>query len=423
MSSLPKLRLSEFSDSNTYCLHKFDDMFSFSSGKNIKQNESSPEFSTPCVRYGELYHMYGEVITKTINKTNLEHSELTFSVGNEILLPSAGEDPLDIGSASALTLEGVAIGRTINVLRPKGTIDYSHIYVSYYINEKLRKRISQLARGASISNVYNSDLKTLKAYLPSFPEQQKIASFLSKVDEKIALLTEKKDKLTEYKKGVMQQLFNGKWEKQDGQLTFIPPTLRFKADDGSEFPDWEETKLGDVTEPPSYGLNSAATKYDGLNKYIRITDIDEADRSFSPSPLTSPEEIDDAYLLEEGDIVFARTGASVGKSYLYNKDDGRLMFAGFLIKFSVSKANPKFISYQMTTSQYDNWVKVMSVRSGQPGINAQEYSTYPLNVPCTEEQEQIANFLSALDHKIYLVSSELEKAKEWKKGLLQQMFV
>jgi type I restriction enzyme M protein len=218
--------------------------------------------------------------------------------------------------------------------------------------------------------------------------------------------------LKKYKKGVVQQLFNGKWEKQDGQLTFIPPTLRFKANNNSEFPDWEEKNLGDVTEPPCYGLNSAATQYDGVNKYIRITDIDDDDRTFSPSPLTSPEEIDDAYLLEEGDIVFARTGASVGKSYLYNKDDGRLMFAGFLIKFSVSKANPKFISYQMTTSQYDNWVKVMSVRSGQPGINAQEYSTYPLNVPCPEEQEQIANFLSTLDYKIYLISSEPEKAKE-----------
>ena len=88
-----------------------------------------------------------------------------------------------------------------------------------------------------------------KAYFYSdreiFEEQQKIASFLSKVDEKIALLTEKKDKLTEYKKGVMQQLFNGKWENQNGQMTFIPPTLRFKADDGSEFPDWEEKTLGE----------------------------------------------------------------------------------------------------------------------------------------------------------------------------------
>ncbi|TON15827.1 hypothetical protein CGH62_27055, partial [Vibrio parahaemolyticus] len=112
-------------------------------------------------------------------------------------------------------------------------------------------------------------IKNTPVASPTLPEQQKIASFLSKVDEKIELLAEKKDKLTEYKKGVMQQLFNGKWEEQDGQLTFIPPTLRFKADDGSEFPDWVEKTLGDVSEPPSYGLNSAATKYDGVNKYIR----------------------------------------------------------------------------------------------------------------------------------------------------------
>ena len=206
--SVPKLRFSEFNKVCEYTQYKFDDIFIFSSGKNIKQNEASPEFITPCIRYGELYHMYGEVITKTINSTNLDKSDLTFSHGNEILLPSAGEDPLDIGSASALILKGVAIGRTINVLRPKGDIDYSHVYVSYYINNKLRRDISKLARGASISNVYNSDLKTLKVNLPELDEQQKIASFLTSVDSKISQLTEKQRLLKEYKKGVMQQIFS-----------------------------------------------------------------------------------------------------------------------------------------------------------------------------------------------------------------------
>ena len=98
--NVPKLRFKEFSEN--YKKYKFEDIFSFSTGKNIKQNEASPNFDIPCVRYGELYHMYSEVINKVINKTNLDKSELTFSQGNEILLPSAGEDPLDIGSASAL---------------------------------------------------------------------------------------------------------------------------------------------------------------------------------------------------------------------------------------------------------------------------------------------------------------------------------
>lgn len=186
---------------------RFDDIFNFSSGKNIKQNEASPDFTIPCVRYGELYHLYGEVITTVVNHTNLESSELTFSEGNEILLPSAGEDPLDIGAASALTLKGVAIGRTINVLRPKTKDSYSHIYVSYYINNKLKKKISTLARGASISNVYNSDLKGLSIPLPSLKEQQVVESFLIALEKKLALANTELEKVKEWKKGLLQQMF------------------------------------------------------------------------------------------------------------------------------------------------------------------------------------------------------------------------
>lgn len=288
-------------------------------------------------------------------------------------------------------------------------------------NYQIMSKASGLA--TSQTNISQKFLLQTKLGIPCLPEQQKIASFLSKVDEKIGLLSEKKDKLTEYKRGVMQQLFNGKWHEQDGQLSFVPPMLRFKADDGSEFPDWEEKTLGELSEAPSYGLNSAAKKYDGLNKYIRITDIDEESRTFTPNPLTSPKDFDESYVLKDGDLVFARTGASVGKSYLYNNQDGRLLFAGFLIKFTISNAIPKFVSYQVTTSQYENWVKVMSVRSGQPGINAQEYATYPLLVAHIDEQAKIINFLSSIDQKISLTNLELNKAKEWKKGLLQQMFV
>ncbi|MGR5283151.1 restriction endonuclease subunit S [Photobacterium damselae] len=186
---------------------KLDDICSFTSGKNIKQSEASPGFSTPCVRYGELYHMYGEVITTVVNRTNLEPSELTFSKGDEILLPSAGEDPLDIGAASALTLKDVAIGRTINVLRPKTKDSYCHIYVSYYINNKLKKKISTLARGASISNVYNSDLKGLSILLPSLEEQQVVKSFLVAIEEKIDLTNSELAKAKEWKKGLLQQMF------------------------------------------------------------------------------------------------------------------------------------------------------------------------------------------------------------------------
>ncbi|MGD1456944.1 restriction endonuclease subunit S [Vibrio alginolyticus] len=422
MSSLPKLRLSEFSDSDTYYPHKFDDIFLFSSGKNIKQNESSPEFSTPCVRYGELYHMYGEVITRTINNTNLEHSELTFSAGNEILLPSAGEDPLDIGSASALTLEGVAIGRTINVLRPKGTIDYSHIYVSYYINEKLRKRISQLARGASISNVYNSDLKTLKAFLPSFSEQQKVASFLSKVDEKITLLTEKKDKLAEYKKGVMQQLFNGKWEKQDGQLTFIPPTLRFKADDGSDFPDWEEVSLGDVLIPTFREVDKPS------NNYLAIGVRSHCKGTFQ-KPDSEPDKVamDKLYVVRAGDLIVNITFAWEGAiAIVKDEDDGGYVSHRFpTYLFNEDRLLGSFFESLFKQKRFRFDLDLIS--PGGAGRNRvlskKEFLKLTVSVPSINEQKKISEGLTLLQQKLDLANSELEKAKEWKKGLLQQMFV
>ena len=141
--NIPVLRFPEFEivENISYKKYLFRDIFNFSTGKSINQNDASPDFETPCVRYGELYHLYNEVIIEVINKSIVDNSVLLFSQGDEILLPSAGEDPLDIGSASALTVENVAIGRTINILKPMKANVYSQIYVAYYINQKLRKNI------------------------------------------------------------------------------------------------------------------------------------------------------------------------------------------------------------------------------------------------------------------------------------------
>ena len=204
--NFPRLRFPEFE--GEYRQYSFEDLFLFSTGKNIKQNEASPEYETPCVRYGELYHLYNEIISEVVNKTNLDKSDLTFSIGNEILLPSAGEDPLDIGSASALTIKGVAIGRTINILRPLKKNLYSNIYVSYYINEKLKKKISTLAKGVSISNVYNSDLKILNALLPSISEQQKISSFLLLINSRIQTQNKILEQLETLIKNVSEKIFS-----------------------------------------------------------------------------------------------------------------------------------------------------------------------------------------------------------------------
>lgn len=196
------------------------------------------------------------------------------------------------------------------------------------------------------------------------------------------------------------------------------PELRFPEFDG----EWEVKSFGDISSDCSYGMNSAAIEYDGIHKYIRITDIDESSNNYKPSPLCSPDGvIDDKYKLKVGDILFTRTGASTGKTYLYKSYDGNLYYAGFLIKFSFGES-AKFVFYNTQLEYYRKWVLKTSMRSGQPGINSQEYKSYKLPLPTLPEQQKIADFLSAVDQRIQLLQKKKEHLETYKKGVMQQIF-
>lgn len=182
-------------------------------------------------------------------------------------------------------------------------------------------------------------------------------------------------------------------------------------------PAWEQRKLGDVASSFDYGLNAAATEYDGQNKYLRITDIDDETHEFSKSDLTTPLAdlaMSADYLLKESDLLFARTGASVGKTYLYRQFDGMVYFAGFLIRARIGEgADPEF-AYQATlTDAYKKYVAITSQRSGQPGVNAQEYADYQLMLPSKTEQQQIGMTLRSLDDLITLH----QRKRQWLKWL------
>lgn len=202
------------------------------------------------------------------------------------------------------------------------------------------------------------------------------------------------------------------------------PSLRFKTDDGSDFPEWEEKTLGELCAPLTYGMNAAATKFDGENRYIRITDIDDETHALLPNDIVSPSgELDDKYLVKKGDILLARTGASTGKSFLYHPKDGKLFYAGFLIKAHVLPSSDDYFIYSQTlTDRYWKWVKTASMRSGQPGINANEYASYSFAVPSLPEQRKIADFLSAVDAVIAAQQAEVDAWEQRKKGVMQKLF-
>ena len=201
--------------------------------------------------------------------------------------------------------------------------------------------------------------------------------------------------------------------------------LRFKKEDGSNYPNLDKILFKNVFYDFQYGMNSAAISYDGENKYIRITDIDEISHKYLYDNVVSPSgNLEEKYLVSKNDILFARTGASVGKTYSYDEKDGKLYFAGFLIRGNVKETyNSKYIFYQTLTKNYKEWVKKISVRSGQPGINANEYASYSfIGTECIEEQKKIADFLTEIDNVIECSEKEIKSLEQQKKGLIQKIF-
>ena len=170
-------------------------------------------------------------------------------------------------------------------------------------------------------------------------------------------------------------------------------------------------------------MNAAAKPFDGENKYIRITDIDEASSQYLYDDVVSPDgELGDSYLVKENDILLARTGASTGKSYLYRNSDGKLYFAGFLIRANIYKHNSYFVFSQLHTHRYKKWISVMSARSGQPGINSQEYASFPLYTTSLQEEDKIASFLKLLDERIATQNKIIEDLKKLKSAISKQVF-
>ena len=188
--------------------------------------------------------------------------------------------------------------------------------------------------------------------------------------------------------------------------------------------EWEKTSIGNCCYELEYGMNAPSKNFDGINKYIRITDIDEQTAEYKQDFLVSPDApLEDKYIVKDGDILFARTGASTGKTYIYNPQDGKIYYAGFLIRANVkNENNPKFVFYQTKTYRYKKWISIMSMRSGQPGINSQEYASYKFLIPIKAEQDKISCLINLLDLRIQTQRKIIEDLKKLKKEISKRIF-
>ena len=266
------------------------------------------------------------------------------------------------------------------------------------------------------------DLTQFLIPTPPLSQQEAIAEALSDADALIESLEQLLVKKRLLKQGAMQELLTGKKRLPGFE---IKPGYK-QTEVGVVPEDWEVASVGQhLLRTPSYGINAPAISFDSrFPRYLRITDITEDSRFSEATKASVEHHAAGSYLLETGDIVFARTGASVGKSYLYNPRDGRLVFAGFLIRLSPDPERlvPAFLSFYAQSRPYWNWVKVNSMRSGQPGINGREYASLPIPLPPTKaEQAAIAAILSDMDAEIAALETKLIKARQIKQGMMQEL--
>lgn len=291
------------------------------------------------------------------------------------------------------------------VLKPK--IEISDFFYKVYLKKEsfiseLNSTIEGIRDGKQISYAMFSKLK-----LPytKVEEQQKIANFLSNVDKKISITEEKLDLFKDYKKGIMQKIF-----KQE---------LRFKDSNGNDYPEWEEKKLGDVFSfKQGYQIpfkEQIKIKEKGYVRYLYISDF------FSDKNLLYVKD-DGKEKITETDITVANTGNTAGS--FYRGKSGILSNNMFNIQNDEKVVTNDFLFQFLGTSLYSNQLKTFFNSSGQPHLGHKNMSMIIINYPVSfEEQQKIANFLSSIDKKNDNLATELENLKEFKKGLLQQMFI
>jgi type I restriction enzyme S subunit len=291
-------------------------------------------------------------------------------------------------------------------------------FISYSLSLQ-KKYIETIATKTSVPYMNKTSCNSIPIYLPSKPEQEKIASFLTPVDTKIEQLTKKEALLQEYKKGVMNKIFNQE--------------IRFKDEDGGKFPEWEEKKLGDLinflsdyTANGSFAsLKENVTYYNEENYAVLVRTTDLEKKVFKPERFTDKKGYDflKKTSLLGGEIILANVG-SIGKIYKVPKFDKPMTLAPntYVISFN-NETNEDFIYQLMNRKEFTNKLLSMVGSSTLKAINKNNLRSINVNIPFIQEQIKIANFLSSIDKKIELTTKELNSTKEFKKALLQQMFV
>ena len=392
MRNVPKLRFKEFTEE--WEEKKLKDLFSFKQGYQIPATEQVKTKIEGYERYLYISDFFSDkniLYVKEENKEKILEKDITIAnTGNTAGSFYRGK-------------KGILSNNMFSIKNDNSTITNDFLFcflgTSLYSNQ-----LETLFNSSGQPHLGHKNMGIINIKYPNLQEQQKIANFLSNIDKKVSIVEKKLNLFNEYKKGIMQKIFNQE--------------LRFKDENGNDYPEWEEKYLEEIGEIITGKTPSTKDEknWNGSIQFVTPTDIN--DNKYQKYTQRKVSENIKMKILPIGTIMFTCI-ASIGKmsmsiekcitnqqinSIIVNED-----IYNEYIYYALLNLVPKIKASQSTTTL--------------PIINKTEFSKFMINVPCLEEQQKISDFLSAIDTKIEKISDELNNLKEFKKGLLQKMFV
>ncbi|WAT15645.1 restriction endonuclease subunit S [Xanthomonas fragariae] len=405
--TVPMLRFPSFS--GEWEKKRIGEVVEIYKGKGIAKGDVSSDGVHQCIRYGELYTVYEEVITNVLSRTSLPSSSLFFSEPYDVIIPSSGEKKEDIATAACVVPGGIALGGDLNVLRSRE----NGVFLSYYLNGPLRVNVARVAQGDSVVHLYPHQIEKLPVSIPSRDEQHEISDCLSSLDAYIGAEIRKLDALKTHKQGLMDQLFPA-----EGQRS---PRLRFPGFDG----EWSVARLSEVSivvrggspRPIDGYLTRAA---DGLN-WLKIGDVDKSAKYIERTQeKVIPAALSKTRQVHSGDLILSNS-MSFGRPYI--SKISCCIHDGWLAITDISKqVNSNFLYYALGSQACQTYFLNAAAGSGVKNLNADIIKQLSVVIPMLEEQRRISECLSEIDDVIAFQSSKIASLQRQKAGLMQGLF-
>jgi len=408
----PIVRFPEFTEG--WEEKKLGDVTKFKSGGTPSKDEPSYwNGNIPWISAASMKGKYYSNSDRKITDIGLKNGSKISSKGNLLLLVRGSMlyNKIPLG----ITKVDVAFNQDLKSISTTEATTPSFLYEWFLFSQNKLLNIV-VGTGIGAGKLDTNDLKNLRLNLPSLPEQQKITTFLTEVDNHITLLEEKKEGLEAYKKGVMQKIFN-----QD---------IRFKDDSGNEFKDWDEKKLGIVGNTIN-GLTGKTKEDFGSGKpFIQYTQIFNSSKvNTNDFGLVNIRENDNQTKVQFGDILFttsSETPHEVGMSSVLLEEIDELYLNSFSFGFrpnNLKELVPSFAQYLFRSNNVRR--NIIKLAQGSTRYNMSKLSFIKQTILLPEEGEQIkiANYLTVLDDKIEALQQKIESSVDFKKGILQKMFV